>query len=163
MIGIEADVAMAASEASFVDPLINHSFLCLTVTIFSRNFCIDAIIETDDRPGADNVIESKALRDRIRIEPVRCGRENEASSLQFVPSDRFQRTGPDVGCDLCVGKAVDEGLQLGWMNLSAEQQMVIDLLKLSPVDQSQRVGDHRKQHDRQEQQTPWRTPARAMK
>ena len=70
MVGIEADVAVRALQPGFLDPVGDHPELGRAIAIFAGNFRVDALVEADDRAGADHVVETEPLRDRVGVKAV---------------------------------------------------------------------------------------------
>ena len=101
-------------------------------------------------------------RDRVGVKPVGCRREDEAPALRLVARDRLARARTDVRCDLPRRRNFDQRLELARMDLRAEQQPMVDLLQPRAVDQPGGIGQHRQDHERQEQQPPRRPAKRAM-
>src|SRR6185369_3397051 len=162
VIGIKANVAVRTPEARFPHPIGDHPKLRRAIAILAQNLRVHAFVEANDRAGSDHVVKAEAIGDCVRIEAVRCGREDEAPSLRFVARDRLARAGPDVRRQLLFGEAIDQRLEIARVDLRAEQEGVVDLLQSRAVDQPRNISEHRQQDQRQEQQAPRRAAQRAM-
>src|SRR5207302_11169059 len=84
------------------------------------------------------------------------GGEDDGPSFGFVAADRLARARADIRRNLIIGEAFDQRLEVARMNAPPEEQPVVDLLEPPAVDQPRDVGEHRKRHERKEQQPPRR-------
>ena len=112
MVGIEADVSMQAFETRFFDPFGDHPHLRGAVAILASDLCMDAVVEADHGSRS----------------------EDDASAFRFVARNCLSGTWTNVRTELGIGEPFDERLKLAWMDMCADQQMVIDLLEARAVD-----------------------------
>src|SRR5512146_2242538 len=84
MVGIETNVPMNAFEARRLHPIRDHPHFRRSVAILAGDSGVHALIEADDRSGADYVVEAETFRDCVGVEPIGSCREHEAAALRFV-------------------------------------------------------------------------------
>ena len=162
MVRIEADVAVGALETRSFDPVGDHPHFCRAVAILARDLRVDPFIEPDDRSRPDHVIEAEPLCDFIGVETIGCGREDEAAPVGLVARNCLSRARPDVRCKLRLCKALNQGFKLAGMDLCSKELLVVDFLEPRAVDELEDISKHRKDHQRQEDEPPWRSSQRAV-
>ena len=71
---------------------------------------IDPVPMTSSKPSRS--------RDRVGVEAVGRGRQDDPTALGLVAGNRLARAGPDVRCDLLVGETLDQRLEIARMDLA---------------------------------------------
>ena len=163
VVGIEADVAVRALEARRFNPVGDHPQLGRAVAILAGDPGVDALVEADDRAGADHVVEAEPLGDRVGVKPVRRGREHEPPPFALC-----RARSPPARQDGCssrpAGRRSSRPTARGRAggSLRPSSSAVVDLLEPRAVDQARGVSEHRQRDRGQEEQPPRRAAQRAV-
>ncbi len=84
VVRVKSDMSIISRNTFALHPGFDHSHLAGAVAIFTVDPGDDALVEPDQAVGRDDVVKAETLRDRLDVQAVGCGGEDEAIAFGTI-------------------------------------------------------------------------------